>query len=906
MATATRSGRLAAVTAAGTSVWLDEIRRSLVDAGELARLVEQASLRGVTSNPTRFSRAILGTSDYDDEIERLARSGLDSQEIFRALAVADIRDACDVLAPVYEATGHDDGYVSLEVDPELAFDAARTIEQAREYWARVNRPNLMIKIPGTDAGLPAIEEMLFEGRNVNVTLLFSVGAYERVAGAFVRALKRRRAEGMSLDVRSVASFFVSRIDTEVDRRLDALGRPGLRGRAGVANARSAYRRFEAIYHGDDFATLRASGAPVQRPLWASTGVKDPAYPDTKYVDALIGPDTVNTMPMSTLLAAADHAHVDPVDPAPIRRDPGPDLQALAEAGIDLDDVTAKLLHDGIRTFAEPMERLLEAIEDRREALVTARPPTIRSRIPDALEPRLGARIEQAVAAGVVRRIWARDTTLWGERRGAPDRLGWLVAPEHMRACAHDIEAFAAEVREDGVTDVVLLGMGGSSLAPEVMSRSFGPRYDFPRLRVLDSTDAGAIRAVQGAVDLERTLILVSSKSGTTIETLSLLAHFWSLRPVGRSFAAVTDPGTSLEALARERGFRRTFRTDPRIGGRYSALSHYGLVPAALTGADIRGLLDRSGVAEQSCLTFDADTNPGLWLGIALGELAAAGHDKLTVVIDSPFEAFGTWLEQLVAESTGKDGRGIVPVVDEPRGEPDAYGSDRTIVHLRQPEAPDAGADALVAALKRVNLPAIGGPIHGPTDLGRLFFLSEFAVAVGGWALGVDPFDEPNVQEAKARTAHAITSSAPDPPDAGDDALRALLADLTPPGYLAVLAYLQPSAAVDAAAAELRAAVRAATGAATTFGYGPRYLHSTGQLHKGGPPSGRFLQLMHDSQPDIPVPGAPYTFTRLKHAQAAGDLGALRAHGRRVARVTLRGEDPAAELRALTDRLQRLL
>ena len=273
--------RLAALTAAGTSVWLDEIGRRLIESGELARLVREDSLRGVTSNPTIFSQAILGSDDYDDQLAELSRDGgTTTRDIYQALAITDIQAACDVLRPVYEETARYDGYVSLEVDPDLAFHTDRTMEQAREYWDRVDRPNLFIKIPGTDEGVPAIEEMIYEGRNINVTLLFAVEAYEQVAEAYIRGLERRAAEGKSIDVRSVASFFVSRVDTEVDKRLAALDRQDLRGRAGLANARAAYKRFKAIFHGERFAELAAAGAPVQRALWASTGVKDPAYPPT--------------------------------------------------------------------------------------------------------------------------------------------------------------------------------------------------------------------------------------------------------------------------------------------------------------------------------------------------------------------------------------------------------------------------------------------------------------------------------------------------------------------------------------------------------------------------------------------------------------------------------------------------
>jgi transaldolase/glucose-6-phosphate isomerase len=908
MATQQVNERLAALTAAGTSVWLDQISRQLISGGELKRLVDEESLRGVTSNPAIFEKAILGADDYDDQLERLAKEGKSTRGIFQGMAIKDVQDACDVLRPVYDQTGGDDGFVSLEVDPDIAFDTERTMEQAREYWQRVDRPNLMIKIPGTDEGVPAIEEMIYEGLNINVTLLFAVAAYERVAEAFIRGLERRQGDGKNVDMRSVASFFVSRVDTETDKRLDALNRPDLHGKAGLANARAAYRRFQEIFRGPRFAALLGAGAHVQRPLWASTGVKNPAYPDTMYVDGLVAADTVNTMPMATLLAAGDHAIVDPDHPT-AEIDPDPDLQALAQAGIDLDDVTAKLLSDGVAAFVTPMEKLLDAIEAKREGIVLSRPATVEGRIPDALEPKLAERIREATVADVAKRIWRKDDTLWGEA-GQPevaDRLNWLTVTEQMWESADDLEAFADEVRDEGTTDVVLLGMGGSSLAPEVIRRSFGDQPGRPRLHVLDSTDAGAVRAVHEGIDLDRALFLVSTKSGGTIETLSLFRHFWAVLRDGSRFVAITDPGSGLEDLAREHGFRHAFLNDPCIGGRYSALSYFGLVPAALMGADVRGLLDRSGVAEQNCLTFDAaNQNTGLWLGLAWGELAANGRDKLTYVIDEPLGSFGLWVEQLIAESTGKHGKGIVPVVDEPLAAPEAYGEDRTFVYLRHVDAPNAEVDAKVDALARAGHPVIIRQVHGPTDLGRIFFFAEFAIAAAGWVLGINPFDQPNVQEAKDNTRRALDREAQDQPDATDDELRTLLVGLAPPHYLAIMGYVQPSEAFDAAVAELRAAVRDATRAATTFGYGPRFLHSTGQLHKGGPPTGRFLQIVHDSEPDVEIPDVPYDFTRLKHAQAIGDLETLRGHDLPAQRVTLTGDDPAAALRELTARIRGLL
>src|SRR3954468_6056545 len=592
MATQQVNERLAALTAAGTSVWLDQIGRQLIESGELRRLVEEDSLRGVTSNPTIFNAAILGAPDYDDQLGECARAGKTTREIFQEMAIKDIQDGCDVLRSVYDETNGYDGYVSFEVDPDLAFDTDKTMDQAREYWRRVDRPNLMIKIPGTDAGTPAIEEMIYEGLNINVTLLFSVAAYERVAEAFIRGLERRLDEGKSVDMQSVASFFVSRVDTEVDKRLEGTGHDDLMGKAGLANARAAYLRYKEIFHGERFARLREAGASVQRPLRASTGVKNPKYSDTMYVDGLVAPETVNTMPMATLLAAADHAHV---EGSTADLDPSDDLKALADAGIDLDDVTDKLLRDGVAKFVEPMEKLLEGIDEKREAIVTSRPPTIQARIPDDIEPRIAERVKRAMVEDVAHRIWKKDDTLWGPAGQAEvsNRLGWLTIADTMLDGIDDLESFAAEIRDEGFTDVVLLGMGGSSLAPEVIRQSFGEQDGWPSLHVLDSTDAGAIRTVQERANLEKTLFLVSTKSGGTIETLSLFKHFWSLRSEGRQFVAITDPGSGLADLASEHGFRRTFLNDPDIGGGYSALSYFWVVPPAPIGAGGRGPLARA-------------------------------------------------------------------------------------------------------------------------------------------------------------------------------------------------------------------------------------------------------------------------------------------------------------------------
>jgi transaldolase/glucose-6-phosphate isomerase len=892
--------RLAALTSAGTSVWLDQIRRSVIESGELHRMVEEDSLRGVTSNPAIFEKAILGSPDYDEELEALAREGLSAREVYRRMAVKDVQLACDVLRPVYDETGGKDGYVSLEVAPRLAHDTEGTLEQARQYWGLVDRPNVMIKIPATDAGVPAIEQALYEGLNVNVTLLFAVAAYERVMEAFVRAMERRHEEGKPLDRHSVASFFVSRVDTEVDKRLEAAGRTDLAGRAGLANARAAYRAFQAVFEqGERFAKLREAGAPVQRPLWASTGVKNPQYPETLYVYGLVGPDTVNTMPLPTLMAARTEGEVTGATAAD---DPTADLDALREAGIDLHDVTDKLLRDGIDAFMVPMAKLLDGIERKREAIVTHRPAAIEADLPPEIEQPLAERVRRAHDEDVARRLWQHDGTLWAPA-GTPevtDRLGWLTIADKLLEEADALDAFREECRADGLTDVVLLGMGGSSLAPEVFRLSYGEQPGGLRLHVLDSTEPLQVQAVEERIDLATTLFLVSTKSGGTIETISLFKHFHGLQGDGSHHVLITDPGSSLLELAEEHGFRRAFQNDPEIGGRYSALSYFGLVPAALAGIDVRPLLEGAQVAAQACSDFEnPEHNAGLWLGLALGELARAGRDKLTFVVDDPIASFGVWVEQLVAESTGKQGRGILPVADEPVLDASAYGPDRVFLHLRNTDAPDAGHDADMDALAKAGQPTITVQARGPEDLGRVFFLSEFATAVVGWVLEINPFDQPNVQQAKDATKKVLAEGAP---DFDDGEPGSLFDGLEPPGYLAIMGYLPYSDEVEAAVGRLRERVIASKHVATTYGYGPRFLHSTGQFHKGGPGVGRFLQLVGDSDADAGIPGDEFDFRTLISAQADGDLQTLRDHGLEAVRVRLNSRDLPGSIDALGEGL----
>ncbi len=902
----------------GQSVWLDYIRRSLITSGELRRLVEADGLRGVTINPTILEKAIVGSSDYDAAIRaRLAAEAhTDGRGLYEALAIEDTQLAADVLRPVYEETEGADGFVSLEVSPYLAYDTSGTIAEARRFWEAVARPNVMIKVPGTPQGVPAIEALIAEGININITLLFSLAAYEAVAQAYIRGVSRHPRPAR---VASVASFFVSRVDVAVDRVLEGRGPEAatLRGRTAIAQAKVAYRRFREIFYGEPFAALRQKGARVQRLLWASTGTKNPAYSDVLYVEELIGPDTVNTMPPATLAAFRDHGRVrvtleEHVDEAQSL------LARLRTVGVDLDAITAKLLVDGITAFEESYEKVLQALNTKRQAIM-AEVVDVQRLTLGAYQARVEARVQAWQAANFCRRLWNKDPTLWVSEP-APDlvdRMGWLSLPETMHEYVGDLQHFATQVRAEGFRHVVLLGMGGSSLAPEVIQRTFGNAPGFPTLLVLDSTHPAAVRAIAAQVDLPRTLFLVSSKSGTTVEPLSFFRYFWSrvsqaVSAPGSHFVAITDPGTPLERLARERQFRQVFLAPPDVGGRYSALTVFGLVPAALIGTDIHRLVDQAWTMAESCaFTVPERENPGVVLGAALGELALGGRDKLTVFASSSLIGFPAWLEQLVAESTGKDGKGILPIADEPAGAPANYGADRVFAYLRLNSDPVGELDARIAALENAGFPVVRIRLAEPADLGQEFFRWEVAVAAAGAVLGIHPFNQPDVELAKDLARKAIASKDVHHDGAGQvnvndrnelsRSLMAWLAGARPADYIAVQAYVASTAASQASLQRMRVSLRDRLRLATTLGFGPRFLHSTGQLHKGGPNTGLFLQLVDEPADDLPIPETDFTFGTLIRAQAEGDYQALRQRERRVMRVNL-GTDVSSGLSALTEAL----
>ena len=861
---------------AGQGIWLDFLRRGLITGGDLQRMIREYAVTGVTSNPSIFKKAIGGSTDYDATIQDIVEEGeYDSIDVFYELALDDIQRAAELFAPVYNQTEGEHGFVSFELEPRLAHDTTGSIDKAKELFEQLSAPNVMIKVPGTREGAPAVEELTAAGVNVNITLLFSISSYREVAQAYIRGLERRLERGEPIArIASVASFFVSRVDSAVDSHLPKDS--DLRGKIAIANAKMAYQEFLKIFRGPAWDKLAAAGARVQRPLWASTGTKNPAYSDVLYIEELIAPDTINTMPQATLEAFMDHGRVRPNAALEGVEEAAHALEELAKLDIDLEEIASKLEEEGISSFEKDMQSLLETIDEKIEKVKAGR---VRWHADlGGLEDEVKAQLEALGQNDVVDRIWRRDHTLWDpDPTEISNRMGWLSLPQMMEERVGELEAFAKQVLADGFTSCVLLGMGGSSLAPEVFSHSFGASKGLD-VRILDSTHPGTIQAVTDLLDLERSLFIVSSKSGTTLETLSHFNYFFDLAPRGEQFVAITDPGTPLEKLAHENGFRELFVNPSDIGGRYSALSLFGLVPGALLGLNLNGLLDRAEEMACACHTcVPVEQNPGAWLGAVMGAGASKGRDKLTMFAPPEVPTFGDWVEQLIAESTGKHGRGILPVVGEDLGSVDSYGEDRLFVAVGDVEGLDA--------LRESGHPVIQLSFGPPLDLGSEFFRWEFATAVAGHVLEINPFDQPDVAGAKKTTEEILESG--DIENPGLDDLDSLLSTLTAGDYVAIQAYLTRTPENEERLQAARLAIRDRYHVATTVGFGPRYLHSTGQLHKGGPNRGVFLQVVDSvRESDVKIPKAPYTFRQLIDAQALGDLRSLRKRERRVGRTTL--------------------
>jgi transaldolase / glucose-6-phosphate isomerase len=943
----------------GQSIWLDYIRRDLMTSGELQRLITEDGLRGMTSNPSIFEKAIAG-GQYQDFLDSLADgSDLDAKGRYELLAIRDIQDAADLLRPVYQSTKKRDGYVSLEVSPYLAHDTVGTLDEARRLWKTVSRENVMIKVPGTAEGIPAIRQLISEGINVNVTLLFAQPVYEQVAAAFIDGVEKFAASGGDVrKIASVASFFISRIDSLVDslvedkfkKETDAARKQklqGILGKVAIANGKLTYEAYERIFSSPRWKALAAKGAQTQRVLWASTSTKNKNYRDVLYIEELIGPDTVNTVPPATLDAFRDHGKprqslTENVEAA------RQTMADLAAVGIVMKDVTDKLTADGVKLFADAFDTLLAEVEKNTKRSNTPRVNTQTASLPTDLDAAVKKKLNDWRASGKVRRVWQHDASLWTNEDEA-SWLGWLGIVDQQLADAAKLKALADEIKAAGFSDVLLLGMGGSSLCPEVLSLTYPQTPGFPRLHILDSTDPAQIRSVEKKVNLAKTLFIVSSKSGSTLEPNIYKQYFFErvqqtvgADKAGDHFIAITDPGSKMQQVAERDHFRHIFYGLPSIGGRYSALSNFGMVPAAAMGLDTDEFLQRTEEMVDACrAATPVEQNPGVMLGLIMGTATTLGRDKITLVTSPGISDLGAWLEQLIAESTGKLGKGIIPVDREALGAPEVYGNDRIFAYLYLPGTSDAAQDAKVAALEKSGQPVVRIAVSDTYTLGQEFFRWEIATAVAGSIIGINAFNQPDVEASKIVTKQltseyeakgALPPEKPIVEEAGfklftDDKnatelakaagaasssdgalknyLRAHLARLGAGDYFALLAYVEMNAEHESLLQTLRLAVRDRKHVATVLGFGPRLLHSTGQAYKGGPNSGVFLQITCDDVQDLPVPGQKYTFGIVKAAQARGDFQVLADRKRRALRVHL-GSDVKAGLTKLAELVKQVL
>ena len=923
--------RLKELEQLGQSLWLDFLSREFLASDEFKRMIAEDGLKGMTSNPSIFEKAFAHGAAYDGDIRNLAEEGCGVGAIFRKLAVADIQHAADAFRPIYDRLNGADGFISLEVSPYIAKDTEATIAEAKSLWEEVNRPNLMIKVPATAEGLPAIRDLLGAGLNINITLLFSRDVYEQVANAYIAGLEMRPKDEDLSRIASVASFFVSRIDSKVDKAIDEKLKSGtdpklaaLHGKIAVANAKLAYQQYKRIFSGPRWDALAKRGARPQRLLWASTSTKNKAYSDVLYVDTLIGDDTVNTMPQETIEAFRDHGHprltIEENVQESIRQ-----LETLHAAGISLDDITDELVDEGVQLFADAADKLYGALADKRAKTLSGKLISVDFQLGSA-EDAVSAEVKKRTASGDGRRLWDKDKSLW-TKSDENKWLGWLDIAEREVADKQTYDSFQRWVRENGFTDAVLLGMGGSSLGAEVLNEVFGAAAGWPKLHVLDSTDPEQIRSVEAAIDIAKTCFIVSSKSGTTLEPNILMDYFFAKSGAGaaKRFIAITDPGSALEKHAKDTGFAHIFHGDPAIGGRYSVLSKFGLIPGAERGMHVQRLCNET---EKFIRASDAfvppPSNLGVKLGIALGVLATQfQRDKITIVASPELSSVGLWLEQLVAESTGKQGKGLIPIDNEPLGDPSVYGNDRVFVQIVLGNS-DRNSSKL-DALAKAGHPIIRVQLNDKYQLGQAFFLFEMAIATAGAVIGINPFDQPDVEAAKVK-ARDLTAQYEKNGGGGEEkpvfshngiavfaddnnavvlrgantlaqAMKAHLAGIHEGDYFALLAFLQHDEQHKGTLQDVRLRVRDKKHVATCLEFGPRYLHSTGQAYKGGPNSGVFVEITCDHPDDLNIPGRKATFALVEKAQALGDLAVLNERGRRALRVHLKDvESGLASLR----------
>lgn len=947
----------------GQAVWLRGFRRRLVDSGGLSELMASAGVSGLETDPEVLAAAVSRGPEYLEVVRCLAAQGNRSAD---RLLVQEAGIGATALLPGceenYEKNGEKSsseesrgeegggrhGFVAVPLDPALANDAESLARASHNMLAAAQTPNIVPMLPPTSSGLAVFEALVADGHPVYIGPTFSIASVVRATEAYLRGAQ---ACGAAAPPLALVAFGVSPLDVALDELLrDRVRAAGgemsavesLLGGSATAIAKVAWRRQREL--------LAARIAePAARPLhmvWTSLSSTDPRQRRERYVEALVGADTVAVLDSGLLRDAMgrDHARVDAT--LGQRVDDAEEIVAeLAALGIDTEAVgealEAQALRQAHAAYGELTRRVEQATRiatgdaERAAELAATGSPWSASRpeIDEGL-----ARGDEVESLGAVTRMWEKDASLWSADQETANlvrnRLGWLDAAASSALDWEPLRRFATELASTEVEKVLLLGMGGSSLAAEVYRRVFGSTA----LQVLDSTLPTQIKAVTDSIDPARTLIVVASKSGTTVEVRALLDCFYALAtPMldspGEQFVVITDPGTPLEQVAHERGFARHWLAPSDVGGRFSALTVFGTLPMALMGIDVPAVLAAARRMAVNCgPEVDTKLNPAARLGAALHQAHDAGRDKITFVTSASLSAFGLWAEQLIAESTGKQGCGLIPVIDEPAASIDRYADDRLFVSMSLADEQDRRHRERIDAIDAAGHPMLHFELEDLHDLGAEFFRWEAGVAIAGALMGINPFDQPDVQASKDRTmallaAHQDGTPMSDRPPLATDTGWAVFADIERdqelatrvrgtdleswlaahlgrakvPDYVGIQAFIAATPEARSALQGLRELLLERRGVASTLGWGPAFLHSTGQLHKGGPDCGLFLQITADEPADIDVPGAGYSFRHLARAQSLGDLAALQERGRRVLRVHLRDAvaGPGALLEAAT-------
>lgn len=931
----------------GQGVWLQGGRRLLVEGGGLDELMRTKAVSGLDCDLTTLAGAVSRGAEYADPLLRIAAQsgGLEAAE---ALLADEARIAAEVLLPLYRESDGRDGLVSVDAAAARVDDAESMSRAARRMAQAAEMPNVVLKLPPTDSGFAVFEALIAEGLGVHMGPLFSLASVERATGAFLRGARARVGDGSLRWPTTVISFGLAPLDIAIDEllrdtvrgagRRDMSAAESLLGNTATAMARVACRRQRELVAAQAGAVDSDLG-PILL-AWTDLSTGDARQPRRRYAESLIGPGTAVVVSFGLLGNLARRGVVEAtlvqrVDEAEEM------LVELEDLGIDAAATGSALEAWAIRRRISGYEELSNAIAVATRALVADRDgasSVASTGTPwSASRPEIGAELvclDDLTERDAVARMWDKDASLWGPddemRELIGNRMGWLDAAADTDSTGNEpLRRFAAQLQEADIEHVLLLGMGGSSLCAEVCRRVFGS----DRVRVLDSTVPAHIRAVTESVDPARTSVLVSSKSGTTTEVRALLDYFYALAaPMlenpGERFAAITDPGTPLEQVAHERGFERLWLAPADVGGRFSALTVFGTLPMTIMGIEAPEVLASARRMATSCAReVSAAANPAARLASAIHQALIVGRDKLTFLMSPTLKAFGAWAEQLIAESTGKQGKGVIPIIAEPPGEVGEYGADRLFVSMRLAEEDDTESLHDVDALEAAGHPVVRIVLGDRHDIGGEFFRWEAAVALLGALMGINPFDQPDVQASKDRTMAILAAAErgeqlPERPPVAAGSGWTIFADLegdpelasrlrgadmsswleahlgraSPPQYLGIQAFVSPQRATHRALQRLRVLLRRRRGLASTLGWGPGFLHSTGQLHKGGPDTGLFLQITADDDEDIDVPGAGYSFGELARAQSLGDLAALQERGRRVVRIHL--GDPVSGSEAL--------